>query len=71
MPCVVVELKVLRMNLEVERFWRIEEYEVCERLNLEVWWTGGGAVMIVAMQGCFVQTHCTQIEMSKSRGSQV
>lgn len=68
MPCVVVELKVLWMDLEVERFWRIEEYEVRERLNRKVWWTRGGAVMIVAMQGCLVQTHCTQIEISKKSG---
>jgi hypothetical protein len=71
MPCVVVELKVLWVGLEVEGFWRIEEYEVRERLNLEVWWTRGRAVMIVAMQGCLVQTHRTRIEISKSLGSQV
>ena len=41
MPCVVVELKVLWVGLEVEGFGRIEEYEVRERLNLEVWWTRG------------------------------
>ena len=71
MSSVVVELKVLLMGLEVERFWRIEEYEVRERLNLEVWWTRGGAVMIIAMQGCLVQNHRTQIEISKVGGSQV
>jgi hypothetical protein len=71
MPCVVAELKVLWMGLEVEGFWRIEEYEVRERLNLEVWWARGGAVKIVTMQGCLVQTHRTRIEISKSRGSQV
>lgn len=71
MPCVVVELKVLWVGLEVEGFWRIEEYEVCERLNLEVWWTRGRAVMIVAMQGGLVQTHRTRIGSSKSPGSQV
>ena len=71
MPCVVVELKVLWVGLEVEGFGRIEEYEVRERLNLEVWWTRGRAVMIVAMQGCLVQTHRTRIEISKSLGSQV
>jgi hypothetical protein len=59
MSSVVVELKVLLMGLEVERFWRIEEYEVRERLNLEVWWTRGRTVMVVAMQGSLVQTHRT------------
>jgi hypothetical protein len=69
MPCVVVELKVLWVGLEVEGFWRVEEYEVRERLNLEVGWTRGRAVMIVAMQSCLVQTHRTRIEISKSWGS--
>jgi len=68
MACVVAELKVLWVGLEVEGFWRIEEYEVRERLNLEVWWARGRAVMIVAMQGCLVQTHRTRIEISKSPG---
>ena len=71
MPCVVVELKVLWMDLEVERFWRIEEYEVRERLNRKVWWTRGGAVMIVAMQGCLVQTHRTRNRNFKKLGGSV